>query len=162
MERILIALFTLAIPLHPYAQHLQIHQSAPMSMGANELETPFSAGSDFAPQVLMQGTLSVSLMEVPEVQQWCLCVAFFETFPNGEGVAIYPNSLAPIPLTPGTNAPKKPVLVTSLYQAVLSGTGPLQDVPMDVYLTNFKVQHAKGTRQWPLTWQLRDGPCIFF
>lgn len=130
-------------------------------MGANELEVPFSAGADFAPQILMESTLSVSVMELPEIQEWCLCVAFFESFSNGEGMAIYPNSSGPTPLKPGANAPKNPVFVTSLYQPIWSGVGPLHDMPMDVYLTNFKVQHASPSRQWPLTWQLRDGPCIF-
>lgn len=159
MDRLII--FILALSLQTNAQHLQIYQSAAISLGSSELETPFSAGAEFSTEILAQAAISISLMDVPETQQWCLCVAFFESFSNGEGLAVYPNAMGPMPLTSGTNVPKSPIVPNTLYQPILSGVGPLQDIPMDVYLTNFKVRNATGVRQWPLTWQLRDGPCLF-
>ena len=154
--------FLFALPFTVRGQFFDVQSTALNSViGASFLSPPNKAGANFPIEFLLPNRYEITIDQIAQTEDWCMCAAQTTVLPGPISIALWPDVSTYPPRDPGVNAPVQPVTLNSSFQPVFSYRGPLFQKSIQVYLQGATVQTAIGQHELSIVWQLRKGPCNF-
>jgi len=157
-QQLLCFFYILSVPL--VGQNLWVDVSSPLNeVNEASLNPPFTAGADYANELLLESKAYISITEVPRRTPWCLTVQGQNPSSSVASILVRPDYTSVSSQTWNNNLPTTITLSTT-PQPVFSGEGSLEGLIIEFLLSGAQLETDWEPRENSIEWTVVSGECL--
>ena len=157
-QRLLCFFYILSVPL--VGQNLWVDVSSLLNeVSEASLDPPFTAGADYANELLLESKAYISITEVPRRTPWCLTVQGQNPSSSVASILVRPDYTSVSSQTWNNNLPTTITLNTT-PQPVFSGEGSLEGLIIEFLLSGAQLEADWEAREVSVKWTVVSGECV--
>ena len=157
-QRLLCFFYILSVPL--VGQNLCVDVSSTINeVSEASLDPPFTAGADYANELLLESKAYISVTEVPRRTPWCLTVQEQNPSSSVASILVRPDYTSVSSQTWNNNLPTTITLSTT-PQPVFSGEGSLEGLIIEFLLSGAQLEADWEPREVSIDWTVVSGECV--
>lgn len=157
-QRLLCFFYVLSLPL--IGQNIWVDVASPLNeVSEASLDPPFTAGADYANELLLESKAYISVTEVPRRTPWCLTVQGQNPSSSVASILVRPDYTSISNPTWNNNLPTTITLSTT-PQPVFSGEGSLEGLIIEFLLSGAQLEADWAPREVSIEWTVVSGECL--
>jgi hypothetical protein len=128
-------------------------------IGAESLQPPFTAGADYAEEILLNSKAWVQFSEIQPGSKWCLLARSTETTQGGAVIHLRPDYMS---VSVGQWSANSPSLIplNDNTLAVFSGIGEVESLLIELIVSGAEVLKDWEPRDISIEWTVVSGGCL--
>lgn len=157
-QRLLCFFCVFSVPL--IGQNLWVDVSSTINEVSEALlDPPFTAGADYANELLLESKAYISITEVPRRAPWCLTVQEQNPSSSVASILVRPDYTSASNQTWNNNLPTT-ITLSAVPQPVFSGVGSLEGLVIEFLLSGAQLEADWEPREVSIEWTVVYGACI--
>lgn len=150
--------YILSVPL--IGQNLWVDISSPLNeVSEASLDPPFTAGADYANELLLESKAYISVTEVPRRSPWCLTVQGQNPSSSVASILVRPDYTS-VSSQPWNNNLPTTITLSTAPQPLFSGEGSLEGLIIEFLLSGAQLEADWEPREVSIEWTVVSGECL--
>jgi hypothetical protein len=142
------------------AQHLWVDVEPNLSeIGAESLLPPYTAGADYAEEILLNTRARIQFSEIPPDTKWCLLARSTETTQGIAKILLRPDYISLSQHQWNANSPSL-IPLESRPVAIFSGIGTIENLIIDFIVSGAELMKDWQPRDISIEWTVELGGCL--